>query len=154
MNENYFLYKTHCEIIILPKVASPSSITEELGVAPSRFFKKGDQSISKKSGSVITKPYDLWAFGLNSTCLKVETISHHIHHLKTTFSLKIDILRKYKESSDYDVSFWVWIESDNVGIGLDLDSEELDFINSITNKMHISFIANKDFDKDVVRFDT
>lgn len=37
MNENYFLHKTHCEIILLLKVASPSSFTKELGIAPSKL---------------------------------------------------------------------------------------------------------------------
>jgi len=125
-------------------VFSPASISEELGIDPSRSFKKGDETISKKSGAIITKPYNLWAFDSNPTDLREETISHHVNHLKSTFSVKIDALRKYKENPSFEVSLWVWIETDNAGIGLDLDNTEIDFINCITNKVHISFISNKE----------
>jgi len=144
MDENYFLYRTHFELIISSDEFSPATISEELGVNPSRSFKKGDETISKKSGSIITKPYNLWAFSSNPTDLREETISHHVNRLKSIFSVKIDALRKYKESPSCEVSLWVWIETDNAGIGLDLDGTELDFINCITNKVHISFISNKE----------
>lgn len=146
MSENYFLYKTHCELIIVSEEVSPSSITEELGVAPTRFFKKGDQTISKASGSLVTKPHTLWAFELNATYLREETIRHHISHLKSIFLKKIDVLRKYKENPNFEVSLWLWIETDNAGIGLDLSSEDLDFINCISNKVHMSFISNKEME--------
>ena len=143
MNDNYFVYKTYCELIIVSDEFSPSSITKELEVAPTRFFLKGDQTMSKTSGSLITKPHNLWAFKLSTTYLREETIGHHISHLKSTFLKKIDLLRKYKENPNYEVSLWIWIETDNAGIGLDMNSEDLAFINCISNEVHMSFISNK-----------
>ncbi len=148
MNENCFSYRTHCELIILSDEFSPAYISEGLGIDPSRSFKKGDETISNKSGSIVRKPYNLWALSSNPTDLREETISHHINHLKSTFSLKIDALMKYKENPSFEVSLWVWIETDNVGIGLDLNNTDLDFINCVTNRVHVSFLSNKEINID------
>ncbi|MGK6353484.1 hypothetical protein [Parapedobacter sp. DT-150] len=75
-----------------------------------------------------------------------DLVSPRTNQVIGTFSLNVDTLRKYKESPSFEISLWIWIETNNAGIGLDLDSEELDFINCVTNKVHISFISNKEME--------
>ncbi|MDR3227681.1 MAG: hypothetical protein LBT56_08445, partial [Prevotellaceae bacterium] len=55
---------------------------------------------------------------------------------------KIDILKRYKEDSHFDLSFWIWIETDDAGIGLDLLEDEISFLNSIANRIHFSMISD------------
>lgn len=142
MKNDYFVYKTHIDFIIVSNEVSPDLITNELNIHPTRFFRKGDKSISKHSGSVTVKPHNLWSLQSISSELIEEKISHHISYLKTILSSKVDILKKYKSNPNLEISFWIWIETDNSGIGLNLDSDEMDFLNSISNKIHFSFIGN------------
>lgn len=142
MKNDYFVYKTHIDFTIVSNEVSPDLITNELNINPSRHFRKGDKSISKHSGSVTVKPHNLWSLQSISSELIEEKISHHISYLKTILSSKVDILKKYKSNPNLEISFWIWIETDNSGIGLNLDSDEMDFLNSISNKIHFSFIGN------------
>lgn len=141
MDRNNFIYKTHCELAIVSNEISPDFITEELNVAPERTFKKGEQSVSKHSGSIITKPHNLWAMKSKSSELQEETISHHIDYFKSTFLSKLEVLKKYKEDTRFEITFWIWIETDNAGIGLDLNESEITFLNSISNRVHFSLLT-------------
>ncbi|MFT3946513.1 MAG: DUF4279 domain-containing protein [Agriterribacter sp.] len=143
MKGDYFIFKTHCELVIVSNEISLNYITDNLGVIPTRFFQKGEQSVSKHSGSIIIKPHNLWAFKSVPTELKEESISHHIEYFKSIFSTKIDVLKKYKEDNRFDVTFWVWFETDNAGIGFGLQEDELDFLNKISNRVTFSVICNK-----------
>lgn len=141
MERDNFIYKTHVNLSIVSNEVEPDSITEELNITPNRSFRKGDKSVSKHSGSVITKPHNLWGIESKSSELEEETISHHIEYLKSILLPKIDILKEYKVDPRFEVTFWIWIETDNAGVGLDLNEIELSFLNSIANRVHFSLIA-------------
>ena len=141
MERDNFIYKTHCELAIVSHEVSPNLITEELNIVPERTFKKGEQSVSKHSGSIITKPHNLWALKSKSSELEEENISHHIEYFKSAFLSKMGILKKYKEDTQFEVTFWIWIETDNAGIGLDLNEIEIAFLNSISNRVHFSLLT-------------
>jgi hypothetical protein len=141
MERNNFVYKSHCELAIVSHEISLDFLTGELGIVPERTFRKGEQSVSKHSGSIITKPHNLWAIKSKASELEEETISHHIEYFKSTFLSKVEILKKYKEDTRFELTFWVWIETDNAGIGFDLNETEMSFINSISNRVHVSLIA-------------
>lgn len=146
MKGDSFIYKIHCELGIVSNIISPDYITDELDVVPTRSFRKGEQSFSKHSGSIITKPHNLWAFKSESTELEEENISYHIDYFRQIFSSKIDVLKRYKEEVCFEVNFWVYVETDNAGIGLDLNEEELDFLNMISNRIHFSVICNNEIE--------
>lgn len=141
MEKDNFIYKTYCELAIVSIDISPDVITEELNVVPERYFKKGEQSISKHSGSIITRPHNLWALKSKTSELEEETISHHIEYFKSTFSSNIEVLKKYKDDTRFEITFWIWVETDNAGIGLDLNQNEITFLNSISNRIHFSLIT-------------
>lgn len=141
MENDYFTYKSHCELTIVSDEISPESITEELGVLPTRAFKKGDQSVSKHSGSIVSKPYNLWALISNVYTSKEEDISCHMDFFKSVLSEKLNILEKYKCGPLYEVTFSIWVETDNAGIGLDLDEKQMAFLSSISNRTRWVFIA-------------
>ena len=82
MKNKNFIYKTYCELAIVSDQINPELITKELGVLPNRVFKKGDQSISKYSGSVIVKPHNLWALRSEIFQSELETIDEHIDYFK------------------------------------------------------------------------
>jgi Domain of unknown function (DUF4279) len=141
MERNFFIYKTYCELAIVSNDICPDNISEELNIVPERHFKKGEQSISKHSGSIITRPHNLWALKSKTSKLGEETISHHIEYFKSTFSSKIEVLKKYKDDIRFEITFWIWVETDNAGIGLDLNQNEIAFLSSISNRIHFSLIT-------------
>jgi hypothetical protein len=139
-NEN-FIYKSYCELAIVSNAISPELITEELGVLPSRTFRKGDQSVSKHSGSIIIKPHNLWALKSNIYQSEEETINYHIDFFRSALKEKLNILMKYKNDTCYDISFCIWIETDNSGIGLNLEENQMAFLNNISNRIRMVFIS-------------
>lgn len=141
MEKESFLYKTHCELTITSYEIPPDVITKELNITPDRYFLRGEKTISQNSKSIITKPHNLWAIKSSFSNLEQETISHHIKYLKDILLPKKDILLKYKRDSRFEIIFWVWIETDNAGIGLDLNEEEMDFLSCIINNIHFSLIV-------------
>jgi len=144
MENNYFLYKTHIGFSIVSNEVDPDIISKELNITPDRYYKKGDKSISKHSGSVIIKTHNLWSIESKPTIIKDETISHHVEYLKFILLPKVDVLTRYKNNSFLELSFWIWIETDNAGIGLDLNEAELGFLNSISNRIHFSLICHNE----------
>gem|GEM_PF-4937366 len=75
------------------------SITKELSIVPEKSLKKGEQTVSKHSGSIITNPHNLWSIRSKSSELEEETISHHIEYFKSIFLLKAEVLKKFKEDA-------------------------------------------------------
>jgi hypothetical protein len=143
MEKENFINKTNCEFAIVSKEISPEIITRELNIIPDRFFKKGEQTISKTSGSVITKQHNLWAIKSATTKNDEESISHHINNLMLIIFPKKELFLKYKKDLKCELSFWIWIETSNAGFGLDLNEEEMSFLNDFSNRLHISFISNE-----------
>lgn len=142
MHKENFIYNTYCQLGIISDEITPENITRELDVIPKRSFIKGEKEVSKHSGSIIIKPHNLWAFESKKITLQIETISPHIAYFKSVFQSKIDYLKKYKENNLFEIFFGIYIETDNAGIGLDLNEDELTFINSISNRIHFSVVCN------------
>jgi len=138
-----FTYKTSVAFAIVSNEVEPEILTKELNIVPEKSFIKGELSVSKRSGSLITRPHNLWRIESPTTESEKETISHHIEYLKSILLAKIDILKKYKEDSRFELSFWIWVETDNAGIGLDLDENDLAFVGQIANRIHFSVITRE-----------
>ena len=143
MEKENFTNKTNCEFALVSNEINPETITEKLNIIPDRFFLKGEQTISKSSGSIITKQHNLWAIKSKTTKSEEETISHHIKDLMLIMLPKRELFRQYKEDLKCELSFWIWIETDNAGFGLDLNEEELSFLSDFSNRIHVSFISNE-----------
>ena len=141
---NNFLFKTRCELIIVSNEVDVNFITKKLDLSPNRFFNKGDQTISKYSGSVITKPHNLWAIKSEFSVSENETISHHIDFFKPILIPKMSILEQFKKDPLIEVTFWIWIETDNGGIGLDIEKDELAFLNAVADTVHISLLCKNE----------
>ncbi len=148
MERDFFMYKTQISFGITTDDLSiePLSITEELQLNPSRMHKKGDTFIGKHTGTMGTKPRTIWAIDSEWICLEEETVSHHIEYFKFILLPKTDILKKYKEDNRFEVGFWIWIETDNAGFGLDLDENEIAFLNDFSNRVHFSLLTNMALD--------
>jgi uncharacterized protein DUF4279 len=143
MERDNFIYKSHCQFGIISDTVSPDEISKLLEITPDKSFKKGEKSISKHSGSVVTKPHNLWSIKSKPSELEKETISHHIEYFISILSPKKKIINKYKEDFRFDVGFWIRIETDNSGIGFDISEKEMSFLNGYSNNIHFSFITNK-----------
>jgi hypothetical protein len=144
MDNEYFIYKSYFELAIISEVIDPDEITSSLGIQSSRSFRKGDKIVSKNSTRTGEKKNNLWAIQTQKITSEEESISLHIQELRNILKGKNDIINSYKENQTVDVCIWIWIETDNAGIGLDLSDEELKFLNNISNRIHLSIICNKE----------
>ena len=146
MERDYFIFKTQVSFgIFSDEEVDPASISEELQLKPNRSCKKGDTYIGKKTGNIYgTSPRTVWAIDTEWTYHEEETISHHIEYFKSILLPKIDIIKKYKEDKCFDVNFWIFIDSECAGIGLDLKEEELKFFHSLSNWVHFSLICKNE----------
>jgi hypothetical protein len=145
MERDYFIYKTHVSFSIVSEQVEPEKIASELRIDPDRSFRKGETSISKHSGSVITKPHNLWQIKSKDTESRDESITHHFEYLKNILLPQMDILKRYKEDSRFELTYWIWIETDNSGIGFNISSDDLTFINQIANHVYFSVITNQKY---------
>ncbi len=136
-------YKIHCELIITSEKITPDEISKEIERKAYRSYKKGDKFISKRSGTEGKRATNLWAIKSNEIISEEENISPHINYFKKIITDKIGYLNKLKSDSANEIDFWVWIEADEAGIGLEIVSSELTFINSIANCLHITSLPHK-----------
>jgi hypothetical protein len=143
MKEERFKSKSHLEFSISSNVITPEEISKELGIEPSRFFCKGDKVFSKHSSVVGERSNNLWALRSPNIISEKETITPHINFIKSILEIKLDILLKYKKDSRMELTFWIWIETEDAGYGFDLQNEEISFLNSISNRISISFISKE-----------
>jgi hypothetical protein len=144
MGEDSFTYKTKCELMITSGSFTPEAITALLDISPSRAFKKGGRNVSKHSGAMIIKQYNLWALTSPEVHSFTESIDIHIAFFMDLLDNKQNIIEEIKNSEDFDVSFYIWIETDNAGIGLDINGEHLQFVSSISNRVHFTLLCLPD----------
>lgn len=142
MQSDNFIYKSFCEFTITSGCVTPEELSEMLGISPSRFFKKGDKSVSKHSGSLITKPYNLWAISSKTLLSEEESISPHLEYLRSKLEDKMEVLKTLKDDQNLELTFTVWIETDNSGTGIDLTEQEISFLADCSNRVHFSFLTN------------
>jgi|WetSurMetagenome_2_1015567.scaffolds.fasta_scaffold471864_1 hypothetical protein len=144
--KDIFLNKFYCEYIIISHDVDPEFITNEIGIIPSRKYSKGEIFRTKSSGTIGNRLHNLWAVKSETVVTDKEEISSHIQYFKSLFSINIDTLRKYKSNEYFEITFWVWIETENAGVSIDLSDSEISFINEISNGIHFSIITNNSFD--------
>jgi hypothetical protein len=140
--KEFFLYKSYCELIITSKEITPDVITEKLNIVPNRKYIKGEEFASRHSGTKGKRFQNLWAIKSETTISEEEGISHHVSFFKSTLETKIQTMQVYKSDACFEITFWVWIETDNAGIGFDLNEDEISFLNSISNRIQFSLVTS------------
>ncbi len=144
VRNNSFVYKSYCEFVITSDLISPEKLTSKLKIEPNRFFKKGDKKISKHSGSIIERTHNLWAIKSEVTISAEESISNHIMNLRSRLEDQGDVMKDFKNNPDVELTFWIWVETDNSGVGIDLTEKETGFLNDYYfNTVHFSFLTNE-----------
>jgi hypothetical protein len=146
MNSDNFKNKSYCELIIVSEVIDHKGITDKLRIEPYRAYSKGDTFQSKHSGTVGKRFQTLWTIKSETIISKKEDLSPHLQYFELLLERKMDVLTEFKNNPLYEIYFWIWIETDNAGIGIDLSSDELFFINSISNRVHFSIITNHEIE--------
>ena len=137
MDEDMFVYKSHCELIITSDSVSPDEISRELGIVPHRQFNKGDEFTSKHSPRIGKKSHNLWAVRSESILSNDEDVNGHIEYLKMLLKEKQEVLKEYKRNAALIVVVWFWIETQ-------LTEKDLSFINYVANSVRFSIITNTD----------
>lgn len=139
--KEFFLSKSYCELIITSKEITPDVITKKLDIVPNRQYFKGEEFASKHSGTKGRRFQNLWAMKSETTILEEEGISHHISFFKSILETNLASMEAYKADARYEITFWVWIETEKAGIGFDLSETEMSFINSISNNLQFSLVT-------------
>ncbi|XWN35359.1 MAG: DUF4279 domain-containing protein [Roseivirga sp.] len=146
MANAYYINKTDCSFGISSTTLSPEEISKQLKLTPSRSFIKGEKYKSKHSGSIITNLWHLWEISSSTVINEQESIQPHINYLKTTLADKVDILKQYKENLSLELSIWIWIESENAGMGFDISAEDMHFMSKICNRISFSLLATENIE--------
>lgn len=141
MDLDEFLFKTSIRFSIKTENIQPEIITQELNIQPDYFFKKGDPITFRFSSKIEYREWNLWSIDSPWTVLDSQTVSHHIEYLKKVFLPKKNILEKYKDDEEFNLSFCIDIKTTEVGVSLDLMENELDFLNRFSNKTNILFLV-------------
>jgi hypothetical protein len=142
MNKDYFLIKSHSSLTITSKEVDPKTISKLLNIEPFSAYSKGDTFSSKQTGFVAKRFQNLWSIKSETIISEKEELTPHILFFKSLFEDKIDLLKQIKNNPTYDIGFWIWIETNNAGVGIDLSENDLNFINSISHRVHFSIITD------------
>ena len=143
MENDCFLFKTHISFGIVSDTVEPNEISKELDLSPDWSFKKGEVFTSKYSHRIGYKPYNLWGIKTEWTILEEEGINHHIECLKRILIPQRDILKRYKEDNSFELSFSVWIETDDAGIALGLNESEMGFLTEYSNRVDFLLLVKE-----------
>lgn len=143
MEKDYDSFKIFCDLGITSHEISVEEITEKLGISPHRFFRKGEEFCGRVSKTKGVNPYNLWAIKSSAKILKYENIKPAIKELKNMLRGKEKMLLELKDDNRCEVTLTVWIETDYVCMGLDVEKYEIDFFN-LVNRVHFTFIPNEE----------
>lgn len=140
-NNNYRC-SINCELVITSDFVTPVEITKMVGLEATRTYTKGDVFKSRSSGTEGKRSINLWAKKSDITLTDEENISIHIQYFRDILKNKIEIIRQLKRDTSNEISFWVWIDSDNSGVGVELSEKDLSFMNEIVNRLHFTVIPS------------
>ncbi len=143
MERDYFLNRVSCEFAVITNDKDCHMVTKELDIHPIRFFNKGDTYKSKHSGSLITRPYGLWAIQSDKIISEELDVSSHIRYFQELFRGKIITIEKLKNHHYFECVFTIAIETEDAGAGFDLNEKELYFIKQISSRYSCTFISKE-----------
>jgi hypothetical protein len=141
-NEYSFKYRIYCELIVVSQNSTPGFISEMIQIKPSRSFSKGETFRAKKSGTAGKRMHNLWAIKSQTIITEEENISSHIEYFKDLLKNKLGIIKRIKSDPESEISFWIWIETDGIGVSFDIPENDLAFIRKISNRLQVSIVSN------------
>jgi uncharacterized membrane protein YvbJ len=136
-----FSYKIHCELIITSEILTPAQISEIINIKATRSYTKGDVFKSNTSGTEGKRINNLWAVKSDEILTNEENISIHLQYFIDLLSNKTQLISDLRNAPTNDVSFWVWIESNELGISTEMSERELSFLNKIVNRLHFTILS-------------
>jgi hypothetical protein len=143
MERDYFANMSYCELVITSDEVEPSLITNKIKIEPTSSYSKGEIFTSLQTGKVNMRYQNLWSLKSDSIISEKEDLTSHLLYFEKLFKDKLDVISEIKKSAFFEVSFWIWIETEDAGIGLDLQSENLSFITQISSRVHITILTNR-----------
>jgi hypothetical protein len=147
MNSDYFINKSYCELGIVSQEVDPKTILKQLNIDPLNSYTKGDTFSSKRTGRIGKRFQNLRAIRSETIISEKLDLSSHILYFKSLLSSKMIVISEFKNNPLFEISFWIWIETDNLGIRIELSNEDISFINSISNRVHFSVITNQNIEE-------
>ena len=141
VGKEFFLNRSYCELVITSQMVEPHIISQELGILSSRQQVKREEFSSKHSGTKGRRFQNLWAIRSEEVISEEEDISPHITFFKSILDSQIHTLKSYKSDDRFVVTFQIWIESENGGIGIELSEAETYFLNQISSSIRFTLLA-------------
>ena len=133
--------KTYCSFGIKAFQINCDLITQDLNINPTSSYNKGEKVVLK-NGGIRERAFSVWKVESPPIISSEGIIDQHLSFFKELLSFKIDLLSKYKNSPDFEVSFYISIKTEDVGAGVDLYNEDLLFFYQICNRVTVFFGAN------------
>ncbi|MDH6311929.1 hypothetical protein M2137_000688 [Parabacteroides sp. PFB2-10] len=147
MKCDYFLDKVFCEFTVITHDEDCHIVTKETGIKPCRFFNKGDRFTSKYSPRIGRQPHGLWAIQSTPVISEELDISRHIQYFQKLFEDKMDIIEKLKNQYHFECVFSIDIETEDAGVGFDLNEAEVTFIQAISSRYSCHFMTKEKIDR-------
>lgn len=137
-----FLFKVYSEYSITSDQLNATEISSILHIDPDRLFEKGESYISKKSGSLITRPHTLWSIRSKESITFDVDIDAHLTYIYSILESQLDGLSDLKNKHSCERVLWIWIETDDAGAGIDITSQTFTALNSVVDRYHFTVLPN------------
>ncbi len=135
--------KIDCSFGVVTGDADVQIVTKELSLEPTRFYNKGDKVISKSSSGKVHL-HGLWEIQAETIISEyTRSISHQIKYFQELFKDKMGAINKLKNQYQFECSFTMSIETEDIGSGFDFSEEELSFITAISSRYSCFFIVKE-----------
>lgn len=120
------------EFVIIGDALNPKLLTNELGVTPTQFWRKGD----KIEGKNINKQDSCWIIGTNYE--ESFDINDQLYGLIAILEKKQEILKELKTKFNFEYLFVIVINVENNELpAMHFDRKFLDFVHSIEAEFYI-----------------
>ena len=143
-HREYFLHRSSCNFVVVSNTVSPEEITLELGISPTRTLKKGEKGVGKRANSAIISPHNIWEIWSGDIINEEFEAASHIEYLKEKLKNSLAAISRYRENSEVELIVSVWIESELSGTGFSLTTEEMTFINAVSDRFDCYLFAREE----------
>lgn len=143
MENDYFSDKISSRFTVITNEQDCRIVTTELGIEPTRSHNKGDIVVGKRTGDIYNRPYGLWEIEMKAIIGEELNILISIEYFQELLGNKIDSVRKLKEYYGFESVFSIDVETEDAGVGFDLYSNEIQFINQIASRFSIHFMSKE-----------
>lgn len=137
----------NCEFQVFTGEKNTNLVSKILGIQPTRQFNVGDvRAISSSSGKVGFATHGLWVLNSLSYVDSSHSIDKHIDALIQQIQPQIGSFLNLKNQYGFKFTFWIWMETDDAGIGDQISIENILAIGHLGADMRFSIICKKSLD--------